>query len=262
MDVANALGLTVGALHFWEKNNLIEEVEKNEAGHRRYHVVDIFRFLSYTKYRSMGFSMKTVVKQFSGSENDRNLVIERLKKCQEEASQKAEYYSHLAAAINEHLFSAAKISDLLDTYEFVQSPTVHIFFDDECGWISRNRLAQTQVQKWIKAMPAVRIGVILNSLEPLEASLCYIIEKEAAKSMTLPRTLNFHEAPSQSCLHTIVTTGEQFTENPYIVFEKALQYADSRGFEIVGKPWGYILLVEVAPKAKLKPYLELWIPIR
>jgi hypothetical protein len=31
---------------------------------------------------------------------------------------------------------------------------------------------------------------------------------------------------------------------------------------LVGKSWGYILLVEVAPGAKLKPYIELWVPIR
>jgi DNA-binding transcriptional MerR regulator len=263
MDVSRALGLTAGALHFWEKNNLIEvdEVEKNEAGHRRYHVVDIFRFLSYKKYRSMGFPMKTVVEQFSGRENDRNLIIERLKKYQAEAAQKAKDYSRLAATINEHIFSAARIDDLLDAYEFVQSPAAHIFFDDECGWISKNRYAQTQVQKWIKAMPDVRLGVILTSLEPPKASLCYVAGTGKEKELNLPGTLNFREAPSQSCLHTIVTTGGQFTENPCIVFEKALKYADSRGFEIVGAPWGHILLVEVAPKAKLKPYLELWIPI-
>jgi hypothetical protein len=53
-----------------------------------------------------------------------------------------------------------------------------------------------------------------------------------------------------------------FRITPHIVFEKALDYARSRGFTLVGKPWGYILLVEVAPGARLKPYIELWVPIR
>ncbi|GHU99823.1 hypothetical protein FACS189483_09490 [Spirochaetia bacterium] len=66
-------------------------------------VEDIFRLLSYTKYRSMGFPMKTVVKQFSGNENDRQLIIQRMEKQREEAWKKAAYYHELADSIDGHL---------------------------------------------------------------------------------------------------------------------------------------------------------------
>jgi DNA-binding transcriptional MerR regulator len=260
MDVGKMLGLTPSALHFYEREGLIE-VEKDLSGHRSYHVVDIFRFLSYTKYRSMGFPMKTIVKQFSGNENDRRLIFQRLQKYRDEAAHKADYYRHLAATMDRHIASAARIDDLLDTYEFVQSPPVRFFFDDECGWISKNRRSQILIQKLVKAMPMVRIGVILRSLNPFQASLGFTVIPEEGESLDLPKGLNFLDVPPQSCLHTIVTTGNQFTENPHIVFEKSLEYARSRKFEISGHPWGHILLVEVAPNAALKPFLELWIPI-
>jgi DNA-binding transcriptional MerR regulator len=260
MDVAEMLGLTASALHFYEREDLIE-VEKDASGRRSYRVVDIFRFLSYTKYRSMGFPLKTVVKQFGGSENNRRLIFQRLQKCREEAAQKAGYYNRLAAAIDRHIASAARIDDLLDTYEFVQSPAIRFLFDDECGWISKNRRSQALIQKWVKAMPMVRLAVILRSLSPFQASLGFTVIAEEGEALALPKGLNFLDLPPQSCLHTIVATDDQFTENPHIVFEKPLEYARSRKFEIAGRPWGHILLVEVAPSAQLKPYLELWIPI-
>jgi hypothetical protein len=92
--------------------------------------------------------------------------------------------------------------------------------------------------------------------------LGYTATPEDGEALALPKGLNLLDIPPQSCLHTIVATDDRFAENPHIAFEKPLEYAKSRGFEIAGQPWGHILLVEVAPKARLKPYLELWIPIR
>ena len=46
------------------------------------------------------------------------------------------------------------------------------------------------------------------------------------------------------------------------ILDIPLRYAKDRGFVITGEPWGNILLVEVAPGARLAPYVELWIPIQ
>ena len=51
-DVAKMLGLTTSAIHYFEKQNRIR-VDKDKNGHRYYNVVDVFRLLSYRKYRSM-----------------------------------------------------------------------------------------------------------------------------------------------------------------------------------------------------------------
>ncbi|MDR1619305.1 MAG: MerR family transcriptional regulator [Clostridiales bacterium] len=259
-DVSEMLGLTSSALHFYEKENLIN-VKRDENGHRYYTVVDVFRFLSYTKYRSMGFPLKTVVRQFSGVENDRYLIYERLRQQKADAQKKAAYYAKLAQYIDAHIQSANRIEDLLDQYEFTQSPHTLILHDEECGWVSKSRKAQRIAQKWVKAMPAMRLVVTLHSVDTFDACFGYAVTFQQAKELALPMDLHVQEMPAVSCLHTIVATSEAFTEAPHIVFEKPIAYARSRGFALRGKPWGHILLVEVAPEAHLKPYVELWIPI-
>ena len=259
-DVANALGLTPGALHFYEKEELIV-TRKDSRGYREYHVEDFFRILSYTKYRSMEFPMGTIIKQFNGRENDREIIFLRLQEYRDEAAKKADYYSHLADAITQHILSASMINDLLDKYEFNQSPFVKFCYDDECGWISKNRSAQRHVRKWIKAMPMVRLGIIMHSLEPLQAGFGYTVVPESYDTLDLPDALNIQDFPAMTCLHTIVAIGSEFAENPQIVFEKPLEYANSRGLNIAGKPWGHILIAESIEKTKTLYYLELWIPI-
>ncbi len=72
-DLAEILGCTTSAIHYFEKEHLIE-VEKGKNGHRYYNVVDVFRLLSYTKYRSMEIPMKTIIAQFGGEENNYKLI--------------------------------------------------------------------------------------------------------------------------------------------------------------------------------------------
>ena len=260
-DVATALGLTPSALHFFERENLLV-VKKNSQGHRIYSMADVYRILSYNKYRSIGFSLKTLVKQFDfDSAIERKIIMQRLEKAREEAAQKAAYYRSLTSAIDQHILSAASIDRLLDTYEFVQSPAIKFCYNDDYGWIPKKRHAQLQIQKWIKAMPMVRLGIIAHSLNPLEASFGFLVTPEQDEQLNLPQAPRFDDLPPLSCLHTIVTTGPEFQENPSIVFEKPFQYAHSRGFTVVGKPWAHIILCEIDGVTPLRPFVELWIPI-
>jgi DNA-binding transcriptional MerR regulator len=67
-DLSNILGIATSAIHFFEKENLIK-VSKEKNGWRYYNVVDVFRLLSYTKYKNMEMPMKAIVKQFNGEES-------------------------------------------------------------------------------------------------------------------------------------------------------------------------------------------------
>ena len=260
-DVAQVLGLTPGALHYFEKEGLIN-VEKEENGRRYYSVADIFRLLSYTKYRSMGFPMKTVVRQFSGWENDRSVIAARVVDRRDYARAQAEYYGALADAIDRHLESINQIPGLLNNYEFAKSKEHLLLYDAECGWISKNRDSQLVAQKWVKAMPAVRLSAVMKSVDDRDARLGYTVLPEDAKRLDLPMELNVLTLPATSCLHTVVATDDSFSDDPAVVFDEPVRYALSRGFEISGMPWGTVLLVEVAPGSKLRPYVEVWVPIK
>ncbi|MGI6193619.1 MAG: MerR family transcriptional regulator [Christensenellales bacterium] len=257
-DVARVLGLTPSALHYFERENLIS-TNKEENGRRYYVIDDVFRLLSYYKYRSMGFRFKTVVNQFGGSENDRKLIEERVRRQKEEALSKEAYYHNLAKFIDEHLEGITQIDRLLDNYEFVRSPEVLLLHDQECGWISKDRNAQDVAEKWVSAMPATRLSLMLNDGSPM---FCYSVSPQNAELLHLPLALQVCHLEATSCLHTIVAAGSDFPENPAQVFEAPLEYARSRGFEVSGTPWGTVLLVEVASMTDIKPYVEVWIPIK
>lgn len=266
-DVARVLGMTPSALHYFEREGLIS-VRKEPNGHRFYSIVDIFRMLSYQKYRSMGFPVKTVVKQFSGEENDRRMIQARILKQKEEALAQARRYARLADAIEEHLKSVRQIDSLLDRYEFVRSPEVLLLHDEECGWISKQREAQGVAQKWVEAMPDTRLSILMTNGEgygrgePPQAIFGYSVLPEKARELELPLELHVRALPATSCLHTIVVADDRFSEEPGRTLDIPLRYAKDRGFVITGEPWGNILLVEVAPGARLAPYVELWIPIQ
>ncbi|CAB1262377.1 MerR family transcriptional regulator [Clostridium sp. MT-14] len=64
-DVARILGLTPGALHFFESKDIIN-AKKEDNGYRYYDEEDVFRLLSYFKYHSMGIPLKDIGRHFSG----------------------------------------------------------------------------------------------------------------------------------------------------------------------------------------------------
>jgi DNA-binding transcriptional MerR regulator len=257
-DVARVLGLTPSALNYYEREKLIPS-NKEENGHRYYVIGDVFRLLSYYKYRSMGFRFKTVVNQFGGSENDRKLIEARVRRQKEEALSKEAYYHNLAKFIDEHLEGITQIDRLLDNYEFVRSPEVLLLHDTECGWISKDRKAQDVAEKWVRAMPATRLSLLLDEDGPM---FCYSVTPQNAELLQLPLELQVRHLNATSSLHTIVAANSDFPENPAQVFTAPLEYARSRGFEVTGTPWGTVLLVEVASRTEIKPFVEVWVPIK
>lgn len=258
-DLAEIMGCTTSAIRYFEKENLIE-VEKEENGHRFYDVVDVFRLLSYEKYRSMEIPMKTIIKQFSGKENDRMLIQKREEHYKEEALKKAEYYRELADSIENHLVGIRRIDTLLNRYELAQSPEMVVMCDEECGWISKDRKSQRIVHEWIKEMPKVQLAVLHKDMGLSEFG--YLIEPKYREKSGLPLTLKHKILPKSSCLHTVVMAEEDFADQPWKIFKKALEYAQSKGLETGGMSWGRILLVEVGEREVLRTYVEIWISIK
>lgn len=259
-DLAELLGVTTSAIRYFEKENLIQ-VNKDINGNRYYNVVDVFRLLSYTKYKNMEIPMQMVIKQFSGEENDYLITKKRMEKSRKKAYEKAKYYQQLAGSIEENLKSICLIDELLDKYEFAKSPKTLMIYDEECGWISKNREAQKIVHQWVKAMPIVQLAVVKH-MENNCSNFGYIVSEEKGKELKLPMNLNIKTLESTSCLHTIQMVNDELTLNPGVVFDKVMRYAKSRGLEIAGDLIGKILIVEVEKPAKLHTYIELWIPIK
>ena len=264
-DVARVLGLTPGALHYFEREKIVT-IKKEANGYRYYDIDDIFRLLSYEKYRSMGYPLKSVLQQFTYETDNRESIIERVRLRYEEALAQAEYYAQLASAIGEHLKGNLRIDSLLGRYALTQMPDTLLLHDEECGWISKNKQAQYVAQKWVKAMPLTRLSVLLpmreDTEQPPAGVLCYSVAAEHARVLHLPLELQVTQLPASLCLHTIVHTDEGFLDDPACIFTDLLQEVKRRGLTRNGMPWGTILLVEIRPDGGLRPFLELWAPVK
>ena len=78
-DVSRVLGMTTSALHFYEKEGIIN-TPKQESGRRYYQQADINRLISAKKYRAMDVSVREIAQQFghdgmTGSQVDRKSVV-------------------------------------------------------------------------------------------------------------------------------------------------------------------------------------------
>lgn len=262
-DLAKILGVTTSAVRYFEKEHLIQ-TDKSETGRRSYDEEDVFRLLSYIKYRSMEFPMKEIIKQFSGQENDRTAIRRREEKAKEDALLRAQYYTELAESIERHLEGIRRIDAYLGRYSFENSPDVILMQDQECGWLSKDRKAQETVSRWVSKMPAVQLAVAAQEHLPKEkrkADFGYVIDSECSTKKELPMDLFVSHLPSQLCIYTIVKAPEDFSYDPQSVFREVFKYAGERGFHIQGQPWGKILLVEVEEGQKLHTYVEIWVPV-
>ncbi|MBE6823142.1 MAG: MerR family transcriptional regulator [Ruminococcaceae bacterium] len=264
-DVARILGITSGALHFFEKEGIINTKKENN-GYRYYDEEDVFRLLSYFKYRSMGVPLKDIGKQFSGKERDRNKVIERVRRSREICTQKIAYYEHLRQLIDDYLCIYDKIPDLLGNYEFAQSSELIFISFGEHGWIAPRREQQDQIHKWVKAMPATHLSVLCtgweNESDELSAVLGYSIKPWKAEKYDLKydneKIVTLQSLP---CYHTIVSADPDFVYAPGKVFSETMKNIRKRNLTLSAPPFGNILLVDVDGSIT-HPLVELWFPIR
>ncbi len=263
-EVAQLLGITTAALHFFEKEKIIEG-KRRDNGYRYYDTGDLFRLLSYEKYHSMGYPLKSVLHQFEYETDNRKEILERMQQQQEHALQMAAYYRGIADAVEEHLAGIRMIDALLDRYELVRSPDMLFLYDSTFGWISKDKSMQIAMQEWIKAMPHTRLSFAMckNTAQAAKdrmGALGYAIRREHANQKCLPLQ-KARALPAADCLHTILATDDSFLEDPSFAFDGLRQEAHRRGLACAGRPWGTVLLVEVRQDKGLRPYLELWLPV-
>ena len=263
-DVARILGITPGALHFFESEEIIN-AKKESNGYRYYDEDDVFRLLSYYKYHSMGVPLKDIGRQFSGKEKDRNKVIERIRQSRDKCIQEIDYYERLRQLIEDYLEGCDKIPSLLGNYEFAQSPELIFVNFGQNGWISPQKNQQEEIQQWVDAMPATRLSVLCTSWESQDsestAVLGYSIKPKEAEKSGLPDDGNMVTLPSLPCYHTIVTAESDFAYSPGKIFSETLKTMRNRNLIPFSAPFGNILLVDVDGSIT-HPLVELWVPIR
>ncbi|MDO4548663.1 MAG: MerR family transcriptional regulator [Clostridia bacterium] len=258
--VAKVMGLTPGALHYYEREGLLSG-GRMENGYRYYDDGDIWKLLSYEKYHSMGYPIKMVIDQFTGNAT-RAMIEARVRDRREEALAKSAYYKHLADSIDEHIKAHERIDELLDGYALERARALYFWHADN-GWMSRNRRQQEIAAQWVGAMPTAQIAAVLDADAPDgKAVFGYSIIAGRAREIGFELPEDARLLPETSCLHTVVVCDNEFAFHPEIAFREGLAYCRERGFRVHSASVARVLLVETNKSGGPKnAYIDVWIPI-
>lgn len=252
-DVSRVLGITPGALHYYEREGVISAPKEKESGHRYYAQEDVIRLLSCRKYRSMDMPLKTIAKQFSVQGDPLEKIHERLCTLREEAERKAAYYLALADEIDSFSQCIARLPEDEGVFRVRSSPENYLLLLQD-GLLSRDKQEQQWAKHWLNAMPATRISIVM---EGEQARYGYSITKERAKAFGVDIS-HARRVPEQMCIHAIIRD-EGMNEEGQLAFVRILDYMRARGLQCTGTPWATLLVVDCS-RGRKETYAEVWVP--
>lgn len=257
-DLSDILGITTSAIRYFETNKLIPSI-KMDAGKRYYDEEDLFRLLSYYKYRSMKMPMKMILSQFEEEYTNWKTVANREEEYMNRAYEKAAYYQKLADTIKLHIESINQIPRLLNQFEFCQCPFITIAQEKKYGWCAKNKKDKKIIETWVAQMPFVRLCVVENKMQG--PSFGYQFQNMDVHMQASSDNFIYHTIEQTSCIHSIMIGESDFSYHPQEIFSAMEDYAKRRGLVKSGMAFGTILLVEVEKGKKRHPYIELWMPV-
>ena len=256
-DVSRILGLTPGALHYFERESVIE-TPKEENGRRYYSTEDIIRLMSYKKYRSMGVPLKQIARQFSNTGDPVGEIADRLARQREEAQRMAAHYRALCEDIDAFERAIRSISGQLGRYNVRSSPEVLLLQHEPDGLMTHDKREQARTQVWLEHMPATRLAITLKEGDA-QARFGYVLLSERAEALgIIEEPPIVRRLPERIALHTIVRCDDLY-ERPMQAFEEAIAYMGAHGLCRASTAWGYIVVVDCSHGIR-ETYVELWVP--
>lgn len=256
-DVARTLGLTPGALHFFEREGVISPM-KGDKTRRSYGAEDIIRLISYKKYRGMEMPLKEIARQFSPHGDDYATIAVKVKRQQAAALETAERYRRLAGDIawfEQHITQGV---ERLGRVDVASLPECYVLRVGQDGFISRDREEQNRVAAWLEELPATRISVAAD--EDGTARFCYSVDVQRGQELGLDKTEGILRCGPQVALHTFVKVEKAYYDAPAMAFEPLWRYAGERGFRQGGMGLGVSLCVECQGEER-STLVEVWLPI-
>ena len=242
-DVSRVLGMTTSALHFYEKEGIID-TPKEESGRRYYQQADINRLISAKKYRAMDVAVREIAQQFSSNGMTGGQVLERMREKRDEAAAMARQYEGLTRDIERLIALCEEGLHTVGTVDIRYVEDMLLFCSSSGGWIPRDKGEQVIAQRWLEAMPAVCVS-ICRSPDEDHARSALSIPLRRAKDFGLDTEKPFiFTVPGGMALHAIVTCGEEQYEKPDVIFSPILDFAKEHRFQQKGIMWGNQLVVD------------------
>ena len=242
-DVSRVLGMTTSALHFSEKEGIID-TQKVESGRRYYEEVDVNRLISAKKYRSMGVSLKEIAQQFGRDGMTGRQVLFRMCEKKREAERLSRQYADLAADIGRLIELGEQGIEAAGVVDIRRVEDMLAFQPPGGGIIPKDRHAQEQAQRWLDAMPAVSVS-ILSRADEKDAEFALMLSAQRAKDVGFDADgVTTHRVKGGMALHAVVYCGEEQYETHDVIFGPIVNFARDHRFERCGALFGSVLFVD------------------
>ena len=242
-DVSRVLGMTTSALHFYEKEGIID-TPKEESVRRYYEEADLFRLISAKKYRSMGVTVRDIAEQFSADGMTGEQVLARMREKRDEAADMARQYEQLKKDIDrliglgEHGLSAKSAVDICRVQD------MYMLKAGSGGLIPKDKAGQAVTQRFLNAMPSVSLSIVSENPDE-RALLALMMPAERAVELGFDKEVSvMRHVPGGMALHAVVPCGEEQYETPEVIFKPILSFAREHRFVQKGAMWGNMLFVD------------------
>lgn len=242
-DVSHVLGMTTAALHFYEKEGIID-TPKVESGRRYYEEADVNRLISAKKYRAMGVPVRDIAQQFSSRGMTGDQVVARMREKREEAMQMVKQYTGLVQDIDRLLSLGAEALSAVGVVDIRYMNDVLVFRSSSGGRIPLDKRERVTAQQWLEAMPAVSVGIFRDSSMDQAVQGLVISEKRAKDFGLSPDTPGVERIEGGMALHAMAVCGEEQYDDPDVIFRPLLAFAREHRFEQKGMMWGSQIFVD------------------
>lgn len=242
-DVSRVLGITTSALHFYEKEGIID-TPKEESGRRYYEDVDVNRLISAKKYRAMGVSLRDIARQFGHDGMTGAQVLGRMRARRDEAARLSQQYAMLAQDIERLIALGETGIDAVNRVDIRPVERMMMFRSSSGGLLPHDRAEQAIAQRWLNAMPAVSVS-ILRETHDARAGFALMMPASRAADFGLEANgRSVQTVAGGMALHAVVHCGEEQYDQPDVIFRPLLSFAREHRFVQKGAMWGNVLFVD------------------
>lgn len=242
-EVSRLLGMTPSALHYYEKEGIID-TPKEESGWRYYEDVDVYRLISARKYRNMGVRLRDIARQFGTDGMSGRQVLDRMREKQKEAALLARKYIGLERDIAQLIAAGEEGLGEMNGVDIRPVPEMLVFRGTDGNMVPGSKKEQELAQAWLEAMPAVCLGII-HEKDAEKGALSFLIARERAEEFGFkPDGGAVRCIPGGMAIHAIVSCGEEQFKNPDVIFSRVSEFAREHRFSENATMWGRVLFVD------------------
>ncbi|MDO5292975.1 MAG: MerR family transcriptional regulator [bacterium] len=262
-EVAHLLGLTTAAIHYYEKEGVIQ-TKKEANGHRYYEIEDLIKLIQCKETRNREIPLKEITGALQNTAYNSRMFIGNHIRNKRMLEEKIDLYQHLVSDLDQYIGQLCKMDSMVGEYEIISCDPTWINVDPEGNLISKNSLNNEVLKQWVNHLPFTKLAVVFDFAHQEKGqpkvALGLSASEEEAKRLRLPQGNNVIVIERVLCLHTVIVSNSFFEDKNYGL-EPVFSYLETRGLETAGNAHGVILFHDNDNQVT-KTYIELWIPIK